>query len=1188
MGQLISALEEWAELRKLEEGLRGSVSCWRVEGLSGSATAAFLGALARRMERSLLVLTYSRERAEKLFDDLASLLLPEEAEPTEAGLHLFPSLEGQLYEEVAPEAAVVRDRLSTLGALLGGKRCLVIATAVAAAHLTLPPEAMRSAWQTIARGESLVRELLLERLVELGYEREELAEEPGEFAVRGGVVDVFPSTSLWPVRLEFLGEEVESLRAFDPGSQRSVKELERVSLLPARELLLTGGVGKRAMPAIRRQLDSQESVLLAAGREEAARALRGKVEEDLERLAGGEMAPLRAGEYYLPFLFPGAASLVDYLPAEAVVAVEEPARIAAARERFEAELASICEGRRKRGEMLDLPRSLHLTAEELSGRLEAHPRVELELLAHGPGGGAGGRKKLSLSSPGTGEFAGHFDLLSQELRDWQRRGWRAFIFTQQGARLGEMLASAGIAAAEPGPASGEEREGDGGLRAVQLSSRRLNAGFLLPGARVAALTDREVFGWKKSYRPIRRRRPAGIALSSLTQLRPGDYVVHINHGIGVYEGLTRRAVEGVEREYLQLAYAEGDRLYVPADQFDRVQKYLGAGEGAPAVHRLGGGEWERTKRRARRGARELARELAAIYAAREREPGFAFSADSPWQREMEDGFPFEETPDQMEAIEQVKGDMERGKAMDRLICGDVGYGKTEVAIRAAFKAVMDGKQVAVLVPTTVLAQQHQGTFGERLAPYPVRVEMLSRFKSRREQQEIVAGLAAGGVDIVIGTHRLLSKDVRFKDLGLVVVDEEQRFGVRHKEKLKELRTTVDVLTMTATPIPRTLQMALSGLREMSLIADAPEGRMAIRTFAREREEELIREAMVRELERSGQVFFVHNRVESIYHVAAQLERLLPGCRIAVAHGQMAEEELERVMLEFYAGESDVLVCTTIIESGLDIPNANTLVVDQSDRFGLAQLYQLRGRVGRSNRQAYAYLTWTPYKRLTEQAEKRIAAIREFSDLGSGFKLALRDLEIRGAGNLLGPEQHGFIVSVGFDLYCQMLAEAVREARGEPAKPRGGRQVSLDVPVEAYLPAEYVPDLEQRIDLYRRLAGAADESHLERMREEVLDRYGRPLPAAGEQLFRLARLKLFCAAAGVESISREGTLLTIRLEAERELTPALASQLQRPPRLPRLEQVGRDRLVVSFRGLRGEEIFGLVEGVLSRLGRLRAQ
>jgi len=736
-----------------------------------------------------------------------------------------------------------------------------------------------------------------------------------------------------------------------------------------------------------------------------------------------------------------------------------------------------------------------------------------------------------------------------------------------------------------------EGEGDAGAGDVLITPRRIQGGFRLPGVKLVVVTDGELFGWQKLRRRVRPRpSEASVAITSLTQLKESDYVVHINHGIGQYLGLVRRAVQGVEREYLLIRYDGPDRLYVPVDQIDRVQKYLGGEDHVPTIHRLSGNEWERIKRRARKAAQDLAKDLLAGHAARQSQRGHAFSPDQPWQAEMESSFPYEETPDQREAIEAVKRDMESERPTERLICGDVGFGKTEVAVRAAFKAVLDDRQVAMLVPTTVLAQQHYATFSERLGAYPVKIEMLSRFKSRREQLRIVDELRAGTVDIVIGTHRLLSKDVAFKRLGLVIIDEEQRFGVRHKERLKRLRTTVDVLTMTATPIPRTLHMALVGLRDMSVINDPPEGRMPIRTLAMAKDEEVMREAILREIDRGGQVYFVHNRVESINHVAQRLQRLVPHAQIAVGHGQLPVDRLEQIMLDFYAGSYDILACTTIIESGLDVPNVNTLIVDHAERFGLAQLYQLRGRVGRSTRQAYAYLTWTPFQQLTDLAEKRIAAIREFSDLGSGFKIALRDLEIRGAGNLLGPEQHGFMLSVGFELYCDMIAQAVKEVKGELPPP--AHEVSLDLPFDAFIPDDYVDSLNLRVELYHRMAALQDEGAIARLRAEIIDRFGKPLPRPVQNLFRLIGLRLRCLESRIASVSPDAGRIVIKFAGGRRLSPPEMRHLERilrespdPSRRLPVMTIAPDRVIVPPLGVEGDVLMDLLDETAIRIGRL---
>ncbi|MHB9090648.1 MAG: transcription-repair coupling factor, partial [Chloroflexota bacterium] len=650
------------------------------------------------------------------------------------------------------------------------------------------------------------------------------------------------------------------------------------------------------------------------------------------------------------------------------------------------------------------------------------------------------------------------------------------------------------------------------------------------------------FGWAKP-RPVTRRRPSVPAVL-LSDLAAGDFVVHVDHGVGRYQGMTRMAVDAVERDYLVLEYASGDRMFVPTDQADRVSKYHGAGEEPPALHRLGTGEWTRAKERVKASTRDIAKELLEIYSARQIAPGHAYPADTPWQAELEGSFPYVETPDQLQAVVEVKIDMENPKPMDRLICGDVGYGKTEVALRAAFKAVNDGKQVAVLVPTTVLAQQHFNTFRERLQAFPVKVEMMSRFRSPREQKQVLAGIAAGSVDVCIGTHRLLQKDVSFKDLGLLVIDEEHRFGVTHKERLKQLRKQVDVLTLSATPIPRTLHMSLAGVRDMSTIATPPEERLPIKTFLSEYRDSTVREAILRELDRGGQVFFVHNRVHDIATIANRVARLVPEAKVAVGHGQMREDQLERTMVDFADGQFDVLVCTTIIESGLDMPNVNTIIVHEAEKYGLAQLYQLRGRVGRSANRAYAYLMFSRNRRLTPIAEKRLRTIFEATDLGAGFQIALKDLEIRGAGNLLGVEQHGHIAAVGFDLYTRLLAEAVEELRGRLPVEKKFAGVSVDLPLPAFLPPEYVADDATRLNLYQRLASVTSEEEVGKLLLEVRDRFGQPSEEV-LNLFYLVQLKATAVRVGIQSITAEEQHIVLRLVPE-----------ARPDRAELLRRYGR--------------------------------
>ena len=1192
MQALLPALGQWPAFSELVQNLRRDGYHGRVEGCGGAARNCIIAGLAASADRPLLIITRTTEQAEQLYDDIVSFTgsAPDEhacPEPAER-VSFLPSLEILLYEEFSPDFDIIRDRLTSLHRLLRGEPITVVATAAAVLHQTVPPAVLAQAHFALSKGQELDLAQLSSHLALLGYTREEMVEHPGQFSVRGDIIDIYPSTSLQPLRLELFGDVVERLATLNVETQRSGDELGQFDLLPAQELVLPESASHsgmhRAEQAMNEALETQLAILEQRGRADAARRLRGKVAHDLERMKQGVY--FQGIEYYLPFIYQRPHTAFDYLPAGAAVIIDEPDGVAAEYQRFEQETAEAYRLRLEDGSLLPLPEPLYLPLDDGKRLLEGRSTLSFSLLETGPDGFApeATARTVTCSATSVPQFSARTGELAEAIRRWQRDEQLVIISTLQGERLTELLAQSRVR---------EIVRDDAGAAApgqVLITSRKISEGFALPEARLVCLTDQEALGWQKIRRSLRRRHVEGAPISSVTELAPGDYVVHINHGIGMYEGLVRRTVDTSEREYMSVRYAAEDRLYVPIDQLDRVQKYIGAEDEAPAVHRLGGADWERAKRRAKRSARDLARELVALYAARQGNSGHAFNPDTPWQQEMEAGFPYEETADQLAAIADVKADMEQPKPMDRLVCGDVGYGKTEVAIRACFKAVMDGKQAAVLVPTTVLAQQHFSTFSERLSAYPIKVEMLSRFRSRADQQRVVEGLAAGTVDVVIGTHRLLSRDVQFRDLALAVVDEEQRFGVRHKEKLKQLRTTVDVLTLSATPIPRTMHMALSGIRDMSVINEPPEGRLPIRTRALQSDDEVAREAILRELDRGGQVYYVHNRVESIGHVAEHVRQLAPNSRIAIGHGQLRESELERVMLEFYAGEHDILVCTTIIESGLDVPNVNTLVVDRADVFGLAQLYQLRGRVGRSNRQAYAYLMWTPHKRLTDRAQKRIAAIKEFSHLGSGFRIALRDLEIRGAGNLLGPEQHGFMISVGFELYTQMLAEAVQEVKGEMVAPE--RHVALDLPVDAYLPEDYVPSLNQRIDFYRRMAAVRNAAQMEDLRAELADRFGDPLPPQTQNLFRLIELKLDCLAAGIAAVTTDQRGVTIRFDADRRLAPAAVRKLQKQFSAVRDGEfrqaspiASHDRVALLRLGLSGERLLSLSTEIVRHVGDL---
>ena len=1077
-------------LRALEPHLAPTREGFAALGAPEQAAPLVVALLAARHDGALLWLVSSPSRAHVVEEELTFFV--------DRPVLRLPESERLPFELAPEDPAAAERRERALLALRRDERVVVVASWPALAERLLPP-ASAEAELRLKVGDELPLPQLLTRLEALGYDPEPVASRPGSFARRAGIVDVFPAGGERPLRIEFLGNQIESIRAVDLASQRSTGRVEEATFPPssyANEALRAGA----------------EELLRRLGPAEGAEAER--FCEELERVAAGGRS---AFEPFFASLV-GNATALDYFGPRTLLVVEDrEAGEAALRQALE-HVVRVRSERERRGQ---IPSGLPLPLadpEVLAAALEQRlPRVSISYF----GTEELGARRLPLRP--VRSFAGNLSETTRTIREWAQAGKRVVVASQQAVRLGELLEEAGVRphllrSLPDAPAEG----------AVALVAQVIGAGVEVAG-QLVLLSDTEIFGFRKQRRLTRVRR--GLSPELLSDLEVGAYLVHRDHGIARYGGLVRRVVGGVEREYLELQYAEGDRLYVPTDQLDAVSRYVGPSDHEPTLTRLHTGEWAHTKRRVRRAVATMARDLLELYAKRQLVQGFAFPPDTPWQLEMEAGFPFVETPDQLAAIADVKRDMESPRPMDRLICGDVGFGKTEVAIRAAFKAVMAGKQVAVLVPTTVLAEQHGRTFRERLAGFPVRVEVLSRFRSESEQREIIAATARGDVDILIGTHRILQKDVAFKDLGLLIVDEEQRFGVEQKEQLKRMRTEIDVLALSATPIPRTLQMSLSGIRDMSTIMTPPEDRQPVRTYVTGWDDEVVREAITRELQRGGQVYFVHNRVQSIGRLYRRLQQLVPEARIVVGHGQMPEGELERVMAEFAAGEHDVLLCTTIIENGLDIPNVNTIIVDQADRLGLAQLYQLRGRVGRADRQAYAYFLYDPAKPLSETAQRRLAAIFESQELGAGLQIALRDLEIRGAGNLLGTEQSGYIAAVGFELYSELLAEAVealkRAYEGKPAPAPPPPPTRVDLPLSAFLPESYVEDPHQRLAIYQRLARAESVADVARLREELRDRFG-PLPEPAEQLLLVTSLRLMGTKAGAESIVADDEFVHVRV------------------------------------------------------------
>jgi transcription-repair coupling factor (superfamily II helicase) len=1083
----------------------------RLCGVRGSARAVVAAHLARAQgERPLLVLVPTAKAGDAFVDDLRATL----GESEDGRVRPFPRHDTHPYERFSPQPFVVAQRMDVLYRWLASARPggaerrepapVVVAPWTALAPLVPSRDAVRARCVHLEVGQTLDRDALVQTLLAAGYQRMPLVEERGELAVRGGILDLFPPQRARPIRVELLGDEVESIREFDAASQRSQEKLGYAVAPPPRELLLDRSLVIRRSDALR-ELAAEQDVPAASVDALVDSLLRGHVPPGAEALA--------------PLLQPDLERVLDFLPEDTLVVIDDAEAGRLRLESYAQEMRENFEVARESGRVCAPPRALALDPEAIVEGIARLRPVHLERQEGEPDDGASyslqgrGNEELrrALVEARTGERA--LEPLADALEEWRSEGWRVVLSVSSlshAERLRTLLTGYGIAARTVTDSRPVWRWAATGRPEVRVAA--LSEGFSLPLEKLAVVTEEEIFGPREKRR-ARARWPGGSAIEGIAQLDAGDYLVHRDHGIGVYRGLVELTLGGGSGEFLRLEYEGGDRLFVPVHRLNLVQRYSGSDGHAPRIDRLGGSTWEKAKRSVQRSLRDMAHELLSVHAARELAPGHAYAGRDRMLEEFEATFPYEETPDQLAVIDEVLADLQRGRPMDRLVCGDVGYGKTEVAIRAAFRVVMDGFQVAFLVPTTILCQQHEETLRRRFEGYPVQIAALSRFTRPAAARAALEGLADGTLDIVVGTHRLLQKKVRFRNLGLLVVDEEHRFGVAHKERIKQLKKTVDVVTLTATPIPRTLQLAFAGIRDLSVIDTPPADRLAIRTHVCHFSDQVIREAILREVRRGGQVFFVHNRVQTIGAMAEHLARVAPEVRLLVAHGQMPERELEDRMLRFLHGDADVLLCTTIIESGLDIPRANTILINRADALGLAQLYQLRGRVGRSNQRAYAYLL-IPAGGLSTDAERRLEAIQDLSELGSGFRLANMDLEIRGAGNLLGAEQSGNIGAVGYETYMEMLEETIDELRGESHGPEVDPEIRLPLP--ARLPEDYVAVVNQRLVLYKRLASCRDATEVDRIRDELLDRFG-PLPPAAENLLEVIRLKILAARLGISAV-----------------------------------------------------------------------
>lgn len=1041
-------LAEFETIQKTKYRGKGMI---QIAGSTGSQKSHLAYALSGDGRRILYILA-DEEKAKEVLEEYQFL---------DGEVLFYPAKDFLFYRADIRGKYLVKQRMEVFRALKEEENVTVITTIGALMDGVRPPLKIDEEVFSVRTGETSDLEELVQRLSAMGYDREVQIEGPGQFAVRGGIVDIFPLTEEMPVRIEFWDDEIDSIRTFDAQTQRSIENREEITVYPARD-----------------EADEQEEV----------------------------------------------SFLRYFRPEETLLFLDEPSRLYERGEVIEEEVRQARERREEEEKLPEGEKDIRIfPVHEIAGLINQYHSIGFTAL-EGKVKEFLVRDVYSILAKNVNPYNSSFEVLTRDLKRLKRNGYRVILLSgsrTRARRLAEDLRDYDLNSFYDEDPERLVKPGE-----ILVSYGHVAVGYEYPMLKFTVISETDIFGKKKKKK--RRRIYEGEKIQSFTDLKPGDYVVHENHGLGIYQGIEKIEIDRIEKDYMKISYAGGGNLYIPATQMDLIQKYASADAKKPKLNRLGGQDWERTKTRVRKAVQVIARDLVELYAARQEKEGYAYEPDTVWQKEFEEMFPFEETDDQAAAIEETKKDMESHKIMDRLICGDVGFGKTEVAIRAAFKAVQENKQVAFLVPTTILAQQHYNTLVQRMKDFPVRVDLMCRFRTPSQQKKTLEDLKKGQVDILVGTHRILSQDVCFKDLGLLVIDEEQRFGVQHKEKIKKLRENVDVLTLTATPIPRTLHMSLIGIRDMSVLEEAPMDRMPIQTYVMEYQDEMVREAIVRELSRQGQVYYIYNKVKDIAEITARVQSLVPEANVAYAHGQMREHQLERIMYDFINGDIDVLVSTTIIETGLDISNANTMIIHDADKLGLSQLYQLRGRVGRSNRMAYAFLLYRRDRLLREVAEKRLAAIREFTDLGSGFKIAMRDLEIRGAGNLLGEAQHGHMEAVGYDLYCKMLNEAVKNMKqGTSQEEAASFTTTVDLNVDAFIPASYIPDEYQKLDIYKRIALIETEEEMDDMMEELIDRFG-DIPKKVQKLILIARLKAFAHSVYVTSIEQKGQTLKITM------------------------------------------------------------
>lgn len=1085
---LVEPLLELSGMMEMLEVIKAGKNA-KVINMVDACKAHFSYSVGYYENAPIVVVTYDELSTKQIAEDMEALKGKDK-------VLIYPARDILFYNADVHSMDITAARLRVIDALIKEEDVVIILPVEALLNPLSPKETWSSYVREIKVGETLNISQFEARMVQMGYERVGRVEGMGQFAIRGGIIDFYGATQDEPYRIELWDDEIDSIRSFNVQTQRSINKVECVSIMPNQEIIFPLEIIQKVVPKIKEELKKTAELLVKEGKKESASKIKEQVGEALEQI-NNNISP-RGLELYVPYTNLELVSILDYIPKNTLLVIDEPTKSREKSKRVLEEYRVSMEDRLSYGHILPKQIELIFEYEDVVSKMAQFKKLFMMNFD-----GEVEEFDISYTLPlrvyENNTFYKNLDLLEKDLKQWKKDKKRVIILSgvkAKAMRLSEELEQRGIIASYtenmdcvlPGQ--------------ILIYKGYLGRGFCYADLDLYIIADKDLFGKEKKDKK-RKKKFQGAKIQSFLELSPGDYVVHEQYGIGVFKGIEQIVVEGISRDNLKIEYADKNILYVNINQMDLVQKYIGAEGKTPKLHKIGGTEWKKSKAKVKGAIKDIAKDLIKLYSKRQYARGFKYGEDTMWQREFEEMFPYEETGDQLDAIEDVKRDMESDKIMDRLICGDVGYGKTEVAIRAAFKAVQNSKQVAYLVPTTILAQQHYKRFVERMANYPVRVELLSRFRTSKQVKETLKGMENGQVDIVIGTHRLLSSDVKFKDLGLVIIDEEQRFGVTHKEKLKQMRTQVDVMNLTATPIPRTLHMSLIGVRDMSVLEEAPVERKAVQTYVIEYSEDFIKDAISRELARGGQVYFLHNQVRDIEEKAKRVQELLPEARISFAHGQMSERELEKIMLEFIQGEIDVLVCTTIIETGLDISNANTIIINQADRMGLSQLYQLRGRVGRSNRIGYAYLMYQKDKVLKEVAEKRLQAIKQFTELGAGFKIAMRDLEIRGAGNLLGAQQHGHMEAIGYDLYCKMLSEVVSEERGEVIEEEF--ETAIEIKINAYIPASFISDEMQKLDIYKKIASIRNEVDYLDIQEEIEDRYGN-IPESVYNLLDVALIK----------------------------------------------------------------------------------